>query len=123
MTFVPNNSNVTGWIWVPNGRLTYGGNSASQGFYEAFDISIQGNSFDIPATARPASPVTTHDQLDDHDATTIPGTTTGPDRSRFRRPGVRRPATRHRNDEHRRHDDRARRVARCALPLGDAKSE
>ena len=76
MTFIPNNSNVNGWIWVPNGRLTYGGNSASQGFYEAFDISIQGNSFDIAGNGQLGEPTTiTTSTTTSTPPTTIVGTT------------------------------------------------
>jgi Putative Flp pilus-assembly TadE/G-like len=76
MTFIPNNSNVNGWIWVPNGRLTYGGNSASQGFYEAFDISIQGNSFDITGTGPLSEPTTsTSSTTTSTPPTTITGVT------------------------------------------------
>jgi hypothetical protein len=78
MTFLPNNSSVAGWIWVPNGRLTYGGNSATQGFYEAFDISIQGNSFNITGNGPEGEVTTSTTSSTTTTATTIPGTTTGP---------------------------------------------
>lgn len=51
--FTPNNSDVNGVIWVPNGRLTYGGNSGTTGFYEAQDISITGNSYTMVGTGPP----------------------------------------------------------------------
>jgi len=73
-SFSPNNSSISGWMWIPNGRLTYGGNSASQGFYEAQDISIQGNSFSITGTG-PAGGVTT---TTNSSTTTVFSTTTTP---------------------------------------------
>jgi hypothetical protein len=77
--FLPNNSNITGWIWVENGRLTYGGNSASQGFYEAQDISIQGNSFNILGNGPVGPPVTstTFSTTTNLTTTTYPYTTIG----------------------------------------------
>jgi len=75
-TFGPNNSNVDGWIWVPGGTLTVSGNSVNRGFYEAFDVKIAGNNFDLSGngpigpTVTQTVPVTTSTTP----ATTVPGT-------------------------------------------------
>ena len=45
--FAPNSASVDGWIWIPNGTLTFGGNTGSRGFYEAKDIAISGNNVTI----------------------------------------------------------------------------
>jgi Putative Flp pilus-assembly TadE/G-like len=78
MTFIPNNSDVTGWIWVPRGRLTYGGNSANQGFYEAFDVTIVGNSFNLTGNGPTGGFTISTTSSTTTSATTIFGTTTGP---------------------------------------------
>jgi len=44
-TFDHNNSDVNGVIWIENGNLAYTGNSGTTGFYEAQNISIDGNSY------------------------------------------------------------------------------
>jgi hypothetical protein len=44
-SFNHNNSDVNGVIWIENGDLAYIGNSGTTGFYEAQNISIDGNSY------------------------------------------------------------------------------
>src|SRR5262249_56944174 len=34
LLFTPNNSDITGWIWVENGKLTYGGDSGANRFFQ-----------------------------------------------------------------------------------------
>jgi Flp pilus assembly protein TadG len=74
MSFTANNSSITGWMWVPNGRLTFDGNSGAQGFYEAQQISITGNSFTITGTGPQGEPTTSTTTT----PTTIFSTTTTP---------------------------------------------
>jgi hypothetical protein len=43
----PNNSHITGTIWIENGDLIYDGNQGTTGFYEAQNVFVRGNSFDM----------------------------------------------------------------------------
>jgi hypothetical protein len=44
-SFDHNNSDINGVIWIENGNLAYTGNSGTTGFYEAQNVSIDGNSY------------------------------------------------------------------------------
>jgi hypothetical protein len=48
-----NNSAFNDTIWVSNGDLLYNGNSATTGFYEAWNILINGNSFQMLGNGPP----------------------------------------------------------------------
>jgi hypothetical protein len=48
-----NNSSFNDVIWVSNGDLVYNGNSATTGFYEAWNITVTGNSFDMTGGGPP----------------------------------------------------------------------
>jgi len=78
LVFEPNNSSADGWIWVPNGRFTYGGNGSSHGFYEALDITIQGNNFQLLGNGPLGEPTNTVVSSTTYSTTTTPGITTDP---------------------------------------------
>ena len=48
-----NNSAFNDVIWVSNGDLLYNGNSATTGFYEAWDVQVNGNSFNMTGNGPP----------------------------------------------------------------------
>jgi hypothetical protein len=48
-----NNSAFNDVIWVSNGDLLYNGNSATTGFYEAWDVYVNGNSFVMTGNGPP----------------------------------------------------------------------
>jgi hypothetical protein len=56
-----NNSSFNDVIWVSNGDLVYNGNSATTGFYEAWNVTVTGNSFNMTGGGPPVggTPATT----------------------------------------------------------------
>jgi type II secretory pathway pseudopilin PulG len=52
LSFNHNNSSVNGVIWIENGNLNYVGNSGATGFYEAQNVTIDGNSYVMHGTGR-----------------------------------------------------------------------
>jgi hypothetical protein len=48
-----NNSSFNDVIWVSNGDLVYNGNSATTGFYEAWNVTVTGNSFNMTGGGPP----------------------------------------------------------------------
>jgi hypothetical protein len=81
-SFVPNNSCLSGTVWIQYGDMTYTGNSACVGFYEAQDISITGNSVVLtgggPPVGGTTTTMTTTTPIATIPGTTDPGTTTPP---------------------------------------------
>jgi hypothetical protein len=71
LAFDHNNSGVNGTIWVENGDLTYNGNSGTTGFYEAQNITLNGNSYVMHGSGPGACCITTTTTT----TTTTPGLT------------------------------------------------
>jgi Flp pilus assembly protein TadG len=77
-TFTGQNSGINGVLWIQNGDLIYGGNSGSTGFYEAQNVTLNGNSYQMVGSGASVGGTTsTSTSTTVTPVTTITGTTTG----------------------------------------------